>query len=186
MSARIQHGIVSGKEECGHLFSSQHPLEEADSGRVVDEDDQALLVAIGHREAPVFVERPRGTEILDGQTDGEIAEVRGDISETVSGCGIASCGLRVARLRVARLRGCGLRGCELRVASCEVASLRLIFVSKTPVRKAYLRGMSSSQLHLSHVAFDWLRPSVRTRDHFTASAADNSFTASFRSPFTFF
>jgi hypothetical protein len=58
----------------------EHAPEKADGGRLVHEDDPAFAVAVGHLKAEFFVERAGGGEVLDGETDREIAELHGGSS----------------------------------------------------------------------------------------------------------
>ncbi len=69
---RIIGAIPAGVE--GQHVLLKHPLEEADGGGLVLEDQPFLsLVAARHLEPELLVKRAGGSNVLDGQADGKFS-----------------------------------------------------------------------------------------------------------------
>jgi len=84
---RLGLRVPAGVE--GQDVPLEHPLEQADRGRAVLQDQPSLLgVAAEDLEAELLVEGARGREVLDGEADGKVAELHGPfVSWGVGGWG---------------------------------------------------------------------------------------------------
>ena len=80
VAQRVPASIPPGIER-QHVPRVLRPLKEPDgAGRVLQDQPVLRLIARDLPEAELFIERPRCGDVLDDETDGEVAEFQGTLS----------------------------------------------------------------------------------------------------------